>query len=331
VIHSATLFQLCNTVIYGFQNQYPAPPATTGGNGSSALEILGSCSKGLFAQVNAGGYIPGAPAVTWGNLHNCRLTNFFPGNSASGPAYQTTLPLPNGDSNTIDQSDLLVNSSDTLAYGLTARSLRTYSLHGVDYLTPAKQGKNVRFINLAVSAGAATKAVTFSPGFSGGAIDFSSLTASNGAGTLPPATYYYLGTVTTPGGECRGLERSVVVSAPNDTVDLAIYGLVGATNYKLRIYRGTATGVYGGCYELPLNTGTYTDTNASFDIVGALPPGDGVNDNSMQEPDANYAVLVTPSWLTTHRVTSKATTGFTVDFGTAAPGGGGTIDIMMVR
>lgn len=37
-------------------------------------------------------------------------------------------------------------------------------------------------------------------------------------------------------------------------------------------------------------------------------------------------IFVEPSWLTTHRVTAKATTGFTVDFGTVAPGGGGTID-----
>jgi tetrahydromethanopterin S-methyltransferase subunit E len=37
------------------------------------------------------------------------------------------------------------------------------------------------------------------------------------------------------------------------------------------------------------------------------------------EPNASYAVLVTPSWLTTFRVTAKATTGFTIDFGTVAP------------
>jgi hypothetical protein len=42
-------------------------------------------------------------------------------------------------------------------------------------------------------------------------------------------------------------------------------------------------------------------------------------------------VVVEASWLTTHRVTAKATTGFTVDFGTVAPGGGGTIDWLVVQ
>ena len=37
------------------------------------------------------------------------------------------------------------------------------------------------------------------------------------------------------------------------------------------------------------------------------------------EVDALYGVVITPSWLTTHAVTAKATTGFTVTFGTGAP------------
>jgi hypothetical protein len=49
-----------------------------------------------------------------------------------------------------------------------------------------------------------------------------------------------------------------------------------------------------------------------------------------KEPDANYGVLVTPNWLTTFRVTAKATTGFTIDFGTPAPAGG-TVDYAVVR
>jgi hypothetical protein len=48
------------------------------------------------------------------------------------------------------------------------------------------------------------------------------------------------------------------------------------------------------------------------------------------EPNATYGVIVTPSWLTTSRVTTKATTGFTIDFGTAAPAGA-TVDYCVVR
>jgi hypothetical protein len=48
------------------------------------------------------------------------------------------------------------------------------------------------------------------------------------------------------------------------------------------------------------------------------------------ETDNGYGVLVTPSWLTTFRVTAKATTGFTIDFGTGAPGNA-TVDYAVVR
>lgn len=60
-------------------------------------------------------------------------------------------------------------------------------------------------------------------------------------------------------------------------------------------------------------------------VTKAIAFADGKN-----EPDAAYGVLVTPSWLTTWRVTAKALTGFTVDFGTAAPANA-TIDYAVIR
>lgn len=53
-------------------------------------------------------------------------------------------------------------------------------------------------------------------------------------------------------------------------------------------------------------------------------------DESGWEPNASYAVIVTPSWSTTVSVTAKAASGFTVSFGTAAPAGG-KVDWMIVR
>jgi hypothetical protein len=50
----------------------------------------------------------------------------------------------------------------------------------------------------------------------------------------------------------------------------------------------------------------------------------------MLEPDANYAVIVTPAWNTAVWVTQKATTGFTINFG-AAPGAASPLDWCMVR
>jgi hypothetical protein len=49
-----------------------------------------------------------------------------------------------------------------------------------------------------------------------------------------------------------------------------------------------------------------------------------------RETNTTYGVLVTPSWLTTFRVTTKAVDSFKVDFGTAAPASA-KIDYAVVR
>jgi len=43
-------------------------------------------------------------------------------------------------------------------------------------------------------------------------------------------------------------------------------------------------------------------------------------------PSTNYAVYVTPQWNTSVWVTGKTATGFTINFGTAAPTGGSYVD-----
>jgi len=42
---------------------------------------------------------------------------------------------------------------------------------------------------------------------------------------------------------------------------------------------------------------------------------------SPAEPNTNYVVFVKPSWTTTYTISAQATTGFTINFGTAAPSG----------
>lgn len=49
------------------------------------------------------------------------------------------------------------------------------------------------------------------------------------------------------------------------------------------------------------------------------------------EPDASYGVVATPSWGTTVYVTNKTATGCTINFGTVAPVGGGTVDVATFR
>lgn len=53
-------------------------------------------------------------------------------------------------------------------------------------------------------------------------------------------------------------------------------------------------------------------------------------DESGWEPDASYGVMVVPNWSTTCYVTAKTRSGFTVEFGTAAPANA-KIDWMIVR
>jgi hypothetical protein len=53
-------------------------------------------------------------------------------------------------------------------------------------------------------------------------------------------------------------------------------------------------------------------------------------DPSITEPDNNYAIQVTPSWITQLAVTNKTTTTFSVQFGTPAPAGA-SIDWFLVR
>ena len=49
------------------------------------------------------------------------------------------------------------------------------------------------------------------------------------------------------------------------------------------------------------------------------------------EPNATYGVTITPAWGTTAWVTNRTTTGFTANFGTAAPGGGSTMSFTTYR
>ncbi|MEM3618233.1 MAG: hypothetical protein QXK47_04065 [Candidatus Bathyarchaeia archaeon] len=52
---------------------------------------------------------------------------------------------------------------------------------------------------------------------------------------------------------------------------------------------------------------------------------------NFNEFDANYLVFVTPQWNTTVWITDKKTTGFTINFGTAAPAGGSALDWATLR
>lgn len=74
---------------------------------------------------------------------------------------------------------------------------------------------------------------------------------------------------------------------------------------------------------------TLGGVGVNYAVAGAA--GSTTVNLNLTEPDAVYGVFVTPSWNTTTYITAKTTTTFTVTYGTAAPGGGGTIDWIVFR
>lgn len=205
------------------------------------------------------------------------------------------------------------------------------SLSAVDYLNGMPLGRNMRGKAVPVGSGVTTLAVAFPVALGAGTAAINTATAQTGGGTLAPGTYFYIGSTVNEAGESAVTsEKTVTVTAPNNQVAFTFFGGGTTPVSKRRIYRGTATGVYDGFFETGVNASSFTDTGQAFTGL-KTPMQSGVDaETSMQEPDTNYAVIVTPAWNTTVWVTNKATSGFTVNFGTA-PGSNSTLDWFIVR
>jgi hypothetical protein len=81
--------------------------------------------------------------------------------------------------------------------------------------------------------------------------------------------------------------------------------------------------------------GTYLNTSPRVDAEGlniSVPNAAGsvVVTLTIAEPDTNYAVVIETNWGTTHFITAKLKTGFTANFGTAAPASA-TMSWMIIR
>jgi hypothetical protein len=118
--------------------------------------------------------------------------------------------------------------------------------------------------------------------------------------------------------------------------------LRGTTNggpYTTRydVYPAVPLAHVGGTGVACIDTGTTLSTGSALGFDGspfAASTGSwtGTVNESGYEPDANYGVQVTTNWATTVHVTAKAVSGFTIHFGTAAPGdGSGRVDWFLVR
>ncbi len=197
-----------------------------------------------------------------------------------------------------------------------------------DYLTDSLPARNVRGKDIVVTASASSVAILFPTAKSVGQAAIKTITATTG-GSLADDTYFYVATLVTPMGEVTSAEQSVVVSGANNQVDLAFFGVSGS-HWRRRVYRGTATGIYDGFYEMALESSAdFNDTGAAFDGKKSAPVA-SVACPTGEEADANFAIVATPDWDTSVWVSSKATTGFTLNFGTTS-GSDQTVDWFLVR
>ncbi len=161
--------------------------------------------------------------------------------------------------------------------------------------------------------------------------------------TLAPATYYYAGSTVTPTGETpisyQSLNAdhsgyfSVVVGAGQKVqIQPRAWDRNGTKGYKNRIYRGTQPTWFNGYYDRPIDDHSmfYDDGTIPFTKWGA-PGGSTGWIPSRVEDDINYQIIAQASWPTTVHVTDKATTGFTLNFGTPAPDGNQTVAWLLFR
>jgi hypothetical protein len=167
------------------------------------------------------------------------------------------------------------------------------------------------------------------------------------------------------------LSTSVTVAAPNNAVTLTMGSFLGTDTYieGVTVYRGTASGIYTVRYDVfPVSSvwtiatdgtgkGTLTDYS-STNLINGFGPGSGFPDWGISatpttnytgttawdgakwipsvnqtgwEPDPNYDVQVETSWATSVGVTGHLPSGPSLVFGTACPGGGGTVTLKIGR
>ena len=87
--------------------------------------------------------------------------------------------------------------------------------------------------------------------------------------------------------------------------------------YALYLDNGQIPNIYGANVQNSFKGNNVAVAAGATSLAVSLP---------LTLPNTNYAVYVTPQWNTSVWVTNKTTTGFTINFGTAAPTGGSYVD-----
>ena len=218
--------------------------------------------------------------------------------------------------------------------------LQLRSLCALDIRKPNAQGRQLGAQNVPVTPGTSL-AVTFSAtAWGSGNTPFVAplpAAVADAGSTLPAGVYQYVATILAPHGE-TGLPNTLnsqnwysVTVAAGQRVDATIQGSsLVPTTWTRRIYRTFVNRTdWQGFWEQLVPDLTFSDTGAAFHGVGG-PPLVATGIPVLTEPNANYGVVVTPSWGTTTFITAKTTGGFTINFGTTAPAGA-TVDWLIFR
>jgi len=159
------------------------------------------------------------------------------------------------------------------------------------------------------------------------------------ASTLEPDTYHYAVTTITPRGETSAINfvgafyQNIEITEAGKAISIDPRGFLG---FERRLYRGRPLPLgnlgWEGYWSFPPRNGTFTDDgNTPFDGKGMPPSGPNHRPELQAEDDAEYQILVQPSWHTTTVVRNKATTGFTIEFGTPPADDQQTVTWLMFR
>lgn len=311
----------------------------TGGN----LKITGSAATVGGAAGSGAARVTGRPAMIGFDVgvHRQRMANTY-----RGPAFDR-LWFPWG----VDAADGVVST-----LGLSATSTPAVNLRGIGVVVSQNATTStVTFPSKGWSA-------TFTSGVS-------SLSATGGT-LSGSTTYYYSFAARPHWRHSHigadATTRSVTTSAGHNAVTIGLGGWQDVTNgwniAGFSIYRGTtsSSGPWTMRYDVAPTSAWFSVrsdarvfrdlgstlawdsmiadrewgypnmTDGGIAATGTSGTWNSIVDESGYESDASYGVIVTPSWATTVHVTGKARSGFTVNFGTAAPSGA-TFDWFLVR
>lgn len=201
----------------------------------------------------------------------------------------------------------------------------------VNRVKPAAAAQNLCDVNIPVANGGTSVDIAFA--VAPVEADILCGAVASSGGSLTAGTYVYWVSVVTPKGEfsAQANRAQSVVVADNQKVTVTMTNSSPPVGTERRVWKGTSWSAPLGYWDIG-TAGSFEDTGQAYDnTLNIIKPLELYNPGSSQEPDANYGVIVTPSWETTTWITSKATSGFTINFGTAAPDANQTVDWILMR